>query len=88
MSHVARKPVFEVSDQVLHKPGCTAKGDGQRLKISGYQRRGIVLFYNIAKSKVLISCVVTAHLICAFVLACAKGVFSHEAAQIIPYVYE
>ena len=25
---VVRKPVFGVSDQVRHKPGCTATGDG------------------------------------------------------------
>ena len=28
MSLVLRKPVFEVSDQVRHKPGCTATEDG------------------------------------------------------------
>ena len=28
MSLVVRKPVFGVSDQVQHKPGCTAKEDG------------------------------------------------------------
>ena len=28
MSHVMRKPVFGVSDQVRHKPGCTATEDG------------------------------------------------------------
>ena len=28
MSLVARNPVFGVSDQVLHKPGCTATEDG------------------------------------------------------------
>ena len=27
-SQVVRKPVFGVSDQVRHKPGCTAKEDG------------------------------------------------------------
>ena len=27
-SLVLRKPVFGVSDQVLHKPGCTATEDG------------------------------------------------------------
>ena len=36
----------------------------------------------IAKSKVLIRCVVTAHLICAFVFAYAKSRFSHDAAHI------
>ena len=28
MSFVVRKPVFGVSDQVRHKPGCTATEDG------------------------------------------------------------
>ena len=27
MKGIARKPVFRVSDQVLHKPGCVATGD-------------------------------------------------------------
>ena len=36
----------------------------------------------IAKTKALISCAVTAQLICAFVFACANIRFSHDAAQI------
>ena len=43
MSLVVRKPVFVVSDQVRHKPGCTATEDGQRLEISNLVSRGIVL---------------------------------------------
>ena len=43
MSLVVRKPVFGVSDQVRHKPGCTAIEDGLRLEISDLGRRGIVL---------------------------------------------
>ena len=43
MSLVVRKPVFGVSDQVRHKPGCTAKEDGYGLKISDLESRGIVL---------------------------------------------
>ena len=27
-----RKPVFEVSDQVRHKPGCTTTADGYRVE--------------------------------------------------------
>ena len=38
-----------------------------------------------AKAKALISCAVTAQLICAFVFAYAKGRFSHDAAQFIIY---
>ena len=39
-----RKPVFGVSDQVHHKPGCTATGDGLRLEILDLGRRGNVLY--------------------------------------------
>ena len=35
----------------------------------------------VAKTKALISCTVTAQLICAFVCAYAKSRFSHDAAQ-------
>ena len=34
MNLVVRKPVFGVSDQVQHNPGCTATEDGKRLEIS------------------------------------------------------
>ena len=34
MSLVVRKPVFGVSDQVRHKPSCTATEDGLRFEIS------------------------------------------------------
>ena len=43
MSLVVRKPVFGVSDQVRHKPGCTTTEDGQRLEILDLGSRGIVL---------------------------------------------
>ena len=43
MSHVVRKPVFGVPDQVQHKPGCTTTEDGWRLEISYLGSRGIVL---------------------------------------------
>ena len=32
MSWVMRNPVFGVSDQVKHKPGCTATEDGKKLE--------------------------------------------------------
>ena len=71
MSLVVRKPVFGVSDQVPHKPGCTATKDGYRLEISnlGSQRDRTI---RIAKTKALISCAVTAQLTCVFVFAYAK----------------
>ena len=71
-----RKQVFGVSDQVLHKPGCTATEDGCRLEISYLGR------VRIAKTKALISFAVTAKLICVFVFAYAKSRFSHNAAPI------
>ena len=43
MSLVVGKPVFGVSDQVPHKPGCTATEDGWMLEISYLGRREIVL---------------------------------------------
>ena len=43
MSCDVRKPVFGVSDQVRHKPGCTATEDGYRHEISDLESRGIVL---------------------------------------------
>ena len=38
---------------------------------------------HVAKTKALISCAVTAQLICAFVFAKAKIWFSHDAAHLI-----
>ena len=38
----------------------------------------------IAKTKALISCAVTAQLICVFVFAYAKSRFSHDAAHLKP----
>ena len=39
----------------------------------------------VAKTKALISCGVTAHLVCPFVFAIAKKWFSHDAVHILPY---
>ena len=69
-----RKPVFGVSDDVRHKPGCTATEDGLRLKISDLENK--------AKTKALISCAVTAQLICAFVFTYKKIQFSHNEAHL------
>ena len=43
MSRSVRKLVFGVSNQIRHKPGCTATEDGLRLEISELESRGIVL---------------------------------------------
>ena len=57
---------------------CTATEDGERLEISDFRMRGIVL----SKTKVPINCAVTAQLICAFVFANAKSRVSHDQAHI------
>ena len=66
-----------VSDQVRHKPRCTAKEDGYVLECLDLGSRGIVLSIYVAKTMALISCAVT----CAFVFAYAKSRFSHDAGQ-------
>ena len=43
MSPVVRKPVFGVSDQVQHKPGCTATEDCKWLEILDLGSGRIVL---------------------------------------------
>ena len=70
-----RKPVFGVSDQVRHKPGCSIK-DGLR------KWRDCTI--RVAKTKALISFAVTAKLICVFVFAYAKSRFSHNEADYLP----
>ena len=42
ISLVVRKTVFGISDQVRHKPGCTATEDDKKLEISDLESRGIV----------------------------------------------
>ena len=68
------KQTIWVSDQVRRKPACIVKVEGKKLEISG-----------IAKTKALISFVVTAKLVCAFVFAYAICSFSHAVAQNIGY---
>ena len=78
LSLVVRKPVFGVSDQVPHKPGCSPTENCQRLKISDLDR------IHVAKTKALISCAVTAQLICVFDFAYAKKtVFSQRGSIMI-----
>ena len=59
-----------------HKPTCTVTA----LNFGCKKKLGCTI--SVAKTKVLISCGVTAQLICAFVFALAKIWFSHDAAQI------
>ena len=72
MTLVVRKPVFGVSDQVQHKPGFAVTGEGLKLDCT----------IRVAKTKALISFVVTAKLICVFVYAYEKKQFSYDVAQI------
>ena len=57
MSRVVKKPVFAISNQVLHKPDCTTTG-GLRLEISEVE-----ILYYVAKQKAMISCALTMQLI-------------------------
>ena len=79
MSRDVRKPVFRVSDQVRHKQA------SYRIRLDardfGYRKK-MDCTVCVAKTKVLISCAVTAQLICAFVFAYAKICVSHDMAQI------
>ena len=71
MSHVVRKPVFRVSDQVQCKLGCVARHFGFRKKVDS-------TIY-VVKTKALISCPVTVRLICVFVFAYVKSRLSNDA---------
>ena len=75
MGRVVRKSFFGVSDQVRHKPACTATEDGYGLEVldSGRKRNARSIYG--AKTRALISCAVIAQLICAFVFAYAKSRF-------------
>ena len=42
LSQVARKPAFGVSDQVLHKSGCTTTEDSYMLETTDLGSRGMV----------------------------------------------
>ena len=81
MSLVVRKPVFGVSDQVPHKPGCTVrKWLVTRNFVSRKQRDCTI---RVAKTKALISFAVTAKLIYVYVFAYAKTRFSHNEAHMV-----
>ena len=41
MSLVTRKPVFEIFDQVRHKPACSATEASERLEILGKKLTGL-----------------------------------------------
>ena len=75
-----RQPTIWVADHVRQTPGCTATEAGKKLEISDLERKDNGRYG--AKTKALISCAVTAQLICAFVFAYADCWFSDVAAQL------
>ena len=75
-SYVIRKLFFGVSDQVLQKWPVQL----QKLDISNLNLVEFTIC--VAKTKALISCAVTAHLIWAFVLEFAKILFILDAAHL------
>ena len=76
---VMRKAVFGFSDQVRHKPGCKTTEYGRGLKFRIKEVERLYYMYLCSQNKGLISCLVTAQLICAFAFAYAKIRFSHYA---------
>ena len=71
MSHVMRKPVFRVSDQVRNKLGCTTTEDGKGFEISRFRKERDCTIY-VAKTKAL--CSYSAADLCFHI--CKKQVFS------------
>ena len=82
MGLISRKPVFQVSDKVRHKPGCTITEGGFR-SLKFWIKKAGDCTYHVVKTKALISCAVTVQLICAFVFTYAKSRFSYDTAQLI-----
>ena len=78
---MGKKRTIWVSNQVRYKPGCTAAQNSQKPEISDLEGRGITLSVE-RKTKALISCAVTAQLICAFGFAYADCLLSDVAALI------
>ena len=76
-----RKPVFGISDQVRHKPGCEATENDYRLEISDKKRDCTI---RIAKTKALISyCAADPRL--SFRI-CKKPVFSQRGSNILSQI--
>ena len=71
-----------VSDQVPHKPSCTATENSKKLEISDLERISKCSFYG-AKTKTLISCAVAAQRFFGLVSIFADCCFANVVAQII-----
>ena len=79
LSHDTRKLVFEVFDQVRHKPSCTE--EDWKLEILDFRRRGIVLYIYRNKAVDQLCSYCTANLRLRFHLA--KLWLSHDMAHLI-----
>ena len=75
-SHIARKPVFRVSDQVQQKLVCTAAEDDSRLGTSDLGKKKDCTIFD--AKQLLIYCAADDLLL---LFAYAKSMFSHTAAQ-------
>ena len=77
LRRITRKPVFEVFDQVQHKPGCTATEDSKRLEIWIKKIEGLYFLCSENKDGDHLCGNSAADLRCAFVFhTCKKQVFS------------
>ena len=81
MSLVVRKPVFGVSDQVRHKPGCTTTEDGLKFRIKEVEGLYYLCSENIGADQ--LCGYRTADLGLCFCIY--KSRFSHDAAHITSY---
>ena len=76
-----RKPAFEVTNQVRHKPACADKEDGLRLEI--------YVLTNLAKNKDTDQLRgYSPGLICTFVFAYVKSRFTHDPTHKIDNVQQ
>ena len=79
-----RKPVFGVSDQVRHKPGCTVTEDELRLEISDLGNRGLGLYYTCSENKgadqLRSHCATDLHLCFRM---CNKPIFSQRGSYLV-----
>ena len=82
MRLVTRKPVFEVCDQVRHKPACATTGASQRLKILDIETRDMTL-HRQRTANVLIRLRISAGWSVPLLFAYGINRFSHDMAHMI-----
>ena len=71
---MSEENLFGISSNSRHKPGCTNNEDGFSLDFSVVMMKRDCTIH-VAKTKMLISCLVKAQLICAFDFAISKAGF-------------